>query len=646
MKNTLLHNVISDRHFLSAISAFCLFLIGGISSEASGLQSSQGTSTGINASAPQSSGLMANVYGRSYQSLNGKWDAIVDLYDQGDRMEVYKNKKAASNEEFYEYSFQGGLRLNVPGDWNSQSPELKYYEGTVWYARHFESSKEPGKRKFLYFAAVSYRSEIYLNGEKIHEHEGGFTPFQVEITDIMKDGDNFLVVRVNNRRTVDAIPALAFDWWNYGGITRDVMLVSVPDIFIEDYFIYLDKNDPQLIHASVKLSSPGLYGLERESSEKEGTVTGARNPEVLLEIPGLKISKTLRFDGNCLAETTVKAKHLKRWSPDSPVLYSVRLSSAMDTICEEIGFRNISVNGTDILVNGKQTFMRGVSFHEEIPQRLGRAFSESDAIMLLSEAKALGVNLIRLAHYPQNEYIVRMAEKMGIILWQEIPVWQGIDFGNKETLQKASGMLLEMISRDKNRCAVGFWGVANETKPSPERNSFLETLLSAGRSVDTTRLYVAAFDIAYWQEKSGCFEMHDDFIHNLDVVAVNKYMGWYAPWPVDPAQARWNVAEGKPLIISEFGGEALYGQHGDENQASSWSEEYQAKLYRDNLRMFENIPNLAGISPWVLFDFRSPFRFHPANQDGWNRKGLVSDRGYRKQAWYIMRDYYLKKTED
>ena len=126
-------------------------------------------------------------------------------------------------------------------------------------------------------------------------------------------------------------------------------------------------------------------------------------------------------------------------------------------------------------------------------------------------------------------------------------------------------------------------------------------------------------------------------------MAVNKYMGWYHPWPLSPAESKWEVNTDKPLIISEFGGEALYGQSGSRDVVSSWSEDYQARLYEDNLRMFENIPNLAGVSPWILFDFRSPFRFHPTNQEGWNRKGLVSDRGQRKKAWKIMHDYYQKK---
>ena len=521
--------------------------------------------------------LITNVYGRNIHSLNGKWNAIIDLYDQGQRMKIYENRQPEGNIDFYEYAFEGGLRLNVPGDWNSQSPELKYYEGTVWYARHFDAKRLADKRQFLYFGAVSYRCKVYLNGKEIAEHEGGFTPFQVEVTDLLKDGDNFLAVEVNNRRTKDAIPAMAFDWWNYGGITRDVLLVKTPRTFIKDYFIQLDKNTPDRIIARVHLS-------DKKAGEK-----------VTVAIPELKINAELTTDAEGKAETVLNAKKLQRWSPEEPKLYGVTVSSSADRVEEQIGFRNITVKGTDIYLNG---------------------------------------------------YTVRLAEKMGFLLWQEIPIWQGIDFTDNDTRKKAQRMLSEMIKRDQNRCAVGYWGIANETQPSKERNEFLTSLLETGKQLDTTRLYVAAFDLVHFNSEKQRFVMEDSFTSQLDVVAINKYMGWYHPWPVEPKDAIWEVVTDKPLIISEFGGEALYGQSGDENVVSSWSEEYQARLYRDNIRMFDNIPNLRGVSPWILFDFRSPFRFHPTNQDGWNRKGLISDQGMRKKAWYLMRDYYMKKRNN
>lgn len=571
--------------------------------------------------------LIQNVYGRDIQSLNGKWAAIPDLYDQGGRMKIYENNKPTGKTDFYEYSFEGGMRLNVPGDWNSQSPEMKYYEGTVWYQRTFTAKAEPGTRRFLYFAGVSTRCNIYLNGKKIISHEGSFTPFQIEVTEALKDGENLLVCEVNNNRRVDAIPAMSYDWWNYGGITRDVMLVTVPTQYIADYFVRLEKGKKDVIALSVSLSE---------------AVAGKK---ITVKIPELKVNCEMTTDAQGKAEASVKVRSLQRWSPESPKLYNIEIASPDDKVTESIGFRNIDTRGTKVFLNDKEIFLRSISFHEEIPQRMGRAFSPADADMLLSEARALGVNTIRLAHYPQNEYIVRKAEQMGFMLWEEIPVWQSIDFTNDVTMGKARTMFDEMLQRDKNRCAVSMWGVANETRPSEARNAFLTRLVSDGRAKDNTRLYVAAFDIVYYQRDKDLFTMEDSFPEQLDLIGVNKYMGWYAPWPKDPKDCHWQVCPDKPLLITEFGGEALYGQSGDETVASSWSEDYQAKLYRDNIRMFENIPNLCGVSPWILFDFRSPFRFHPANQDGWNRKGLVSDQGMRKKAWYIMRDYYRSKAK-
>ena len=586
---------------------------------------------------------MTNAYGRNPQLLNGKWAAIIDPYDQGVPKEIYLDRTPTNDTEFFEYAFDGGMRLEVPGDWNSQNPELKYYEGTIWYARHLlvgaDAKPREGQcatvigmprddeRLFLCFGAVNCRCNVYLNGTKICSHEGGFTPFEVEIGTILKKGDNFLAIEVDNRRRTDAIPAMAFDWWNYGGITRDVMIVRTPKVYVRDYFLRLDGTSDNRIAVSVELSEPV-------------------KKDVALEIEGLGISKVLRTDAQGRAETLLEAKRLKLWAPDAPCLYDVRLTCDGATVDDRIGFRRITVDGTKILVNGREVFLRSISFHEEIPQRMGRACTQADAEMLISEAKALGVNMVRLAHYPQNEHTVRMAEEAGIILWEEIPIWQGIDFTDAATSAKAHAMLREMIGRDKNRCAICFWGIANETRPSAARDAFLLSLLKEGKSLDRSRLYTAAFDNVYFEPDTDKFEIHDDFTKHLDAVAVNKYMGWYAAWPKDPATIRWDVCTDKPLIISEFGCEAQYGQHGDAHRASSWSEEYQAQLYADNLAMFANIPNLAGISPWILFDFRSPYRFHPTNQEGWNRKGLLSDRGQRKKAWYIIRDFYRSKRDE
>ena len=576
-------------------------------------------SIGVNAQS-----FMMNPYGRQNTTLlNGKWNAIIDLYSNGEKKKFYQNRKPQDKTEFIEYSFENGLRLNVPGDFNSQIPELKYYEGNVWYQRYFTVKKNNDKRQFLYFAAVSYEAVVWLNGVELGRHEGGFTPFQFEITDKLKNGENDLVIMVNNNRRVDGIPAMSFDWWNYGGITRDVFLIETPQSYILDYKIQLKKGSDKILSGFVQL---------------DGVNT---SQQVKLSIPELKINKTITTNKSGHATFEIAAKP-QLWSPDTPKMYEVNFIANGNIVKDKMGFRTIETKGTKILLNGEPIFLKGVNFHEEIPQRMGRAYSDADAAMILNEVKALGCNFARTAHYPQNERILRMAEEMGIMIWEEIPIWQGIEFTNPVIYKKAETMLREMIYRDKNRSNVIIWSVANETKPSPARDSILTKLVTLTRSIDNTRLVSAAFNNSYFKKDRNTFELKDKLTDVLDVVGINKYVGWYQPFRAAPEELKWIAAPDKPLIFSEFGSEALYGQHGEADVASSWSEEYQEQNYKNNLTLQKNIKNLCGIAPWVLFDFRSPNRFHQRNQEGWNRKGLVSDKGQRKKAWYVIKEYYSK----
>lgn len=569
--------------------------------------------------------VLLNPYNREdVTSLNGKWNVIIDPFNQGMIASFYQNRKIDTKTDFVEYAFNDAVQLDVPGDFNSQMPELKYYEGNLWYQRLFNIPKTPNKRQILYFAGANYLTKVWLNGKYVGQHEGGFSPFCFDITDIVREGDNDMVVLTNNARKTDNVPALKYDWWNYGGITRDVMLIKVPDVHISDYKIQLKKGTTNIIAGYIQLS-------------------GAKSVQnIKLAIPELKIDKVLTTDVEGHVAFELKAKP-ELWCTDAPKLYKVVLKSEHDIIQEEIGFRDISVNGTQILLNGKQVFLKGVNFHEEIPQRAGRAYSESDALLLLNEVKSLGCNFIRTAHYPQNEYIVRQAEKMGIMIWEEIPVWQRIDFTNPSVREKTKNMLNEMIARDQNRAAVIMWSIANETFLSDARNIVLKELIHLTRKMDDTRLVSAAFSNPKWDVEKSLFQIQDTLHQLLDVVGINIYIGWYDPFPIAPEKILWKVAVDKPLIITEFGGEAVAGREGEADIASSWSENYQEKMYQDNVIMFDNVPNLSGTAPWTLFDFRSPLRCHKQNQDGWNRKGLISDRGLRKKAWYVMKRWYEKK---
>ena len=209
--------------------------------------------------------LIANVDARDGMSLDGKWRRIIDPYESGYlnyRLKPYDkvsdsfagNRKPQSPSDLVEYNFDKSPQINVPGDWNTQGPELLYYEGTMWYKKSFNIVKKPGHRYFIYFGAINYESNIYLNAQHIGDHVGGFTSFDFEVTDQLKDGDNFIVVRVNNTRRRDGVPTVNTDWWNYGGITRSVKIVETPANFVQDYLIQLAKGQKDQVEGWVKVN--------------------------------------------------------------------------------------------------------------------------------------------------------------------------------------------------------------------------------------------------------------------------------------------------------------------------------------------------------------------------------------------------------
>jgi beta-glucuronidase len=323
-------------------------------------------------------------------------------------------------------------------------------------------------------------------------------------------------------------------------------------------------------------------------------------------------------------------------------LYRVVLAGEGDTVVDEIGFRTIEVQSGKILLNGKPLFLRGVSMHEEAPFREGRAFSSEDAQTLLGWVKDLGCNFVRFAHYPHNENEIRLADRMGLMVWSEIPVYWDIDWSNPATLASAEAQLRDMIARDHNRAAVILWSLSNETPVTAERLTFLKQLAQDAREIDSTRLITSAMNHV---NNTGPDErtLSDPLGEVLDVLGLNEYLGWYGGRPEDADQMKWKSAWDKPLIVSEFGGGAQYGRHGEADEI--WTEEYQENLFAHQLGMVERMPNLAGMTPWVLMDFRSPTRMLPGVQDYHNRKGLISNRGQRKLAFYTLQNFYGKMAE-
>ena len=576
---------------------------------------------------------MFNVAARHTISLNGKWKTIVDPYENGYydfRMQPSKNgyfrdAKPASPSELIEYDFDTAGQLDVPGDWNSQRENLFFYEGTIWYRKVFDYAAKAGTRAHLYFGAANYEAIVYLNGEKLGSHVGGFTPFSFEVTGKLKEKGNSVVVKVDNRRKLDAVPTVNTDWWNYGGLTRDVALVEVPATYVSDYLVQLKKGTQDTIAGWVQLDG------------------GQLNQAVTIRIPEANVSATVRTNAQGRAEFSIAAKPVL-WTPESPKLYDVTVAAESDSVKDQIGFRTIEVKGTDILLNGKSVFLRGVSIHEEAPYRGGRAFSPADARTLLTWAKEMGCNFVRLAHYPHNENMIREADRLGLMVWSETPVYWTIQWENAETFANASRQLAENMARDKNRAAIVLWSVANETPVGPARNEFLGKLARQVKATDPTRLVTAAMlHHGDSTPSNGQVDVIDDPLGvELDVLGCNEYIGWYDGLPDKADGMTWKSSYEKPLIMSEFGGGALYGMHGD--KMARFTEEYQENLFQHQLGMLNKIPFLRGTTPWVLMDFRSPRRALTNIQDYFNRKGLVDLRGNKKKAFFVMQDFYRGKA--
>ncbi|MCQ2155718.1 MAG: beta-glucuronidase [Bacteroidales bacterium] len=576
---------------------------------------------------------ISNVGGRVSTDLCGDWNAIVDQYDNGYYNYRMKPKKASStffaDKHYYktpekhhiEYDFDCSDTLRVPGDWNTQKERLYYYEGSIWYRRTFDFTPKPGRRYFIHFGAVNYEAIVGLNGKILGRHRGGFTPFAFDVTGLLKETGNSLIVKVNNSRYKDAVPTNNCDWWNFGGITREVRLVEVPETFVREYSLSLSA-DMKRIEGWAQL----------DGSLKAGQ-------KLTLSIPELKVKTNATTDGDGRAVFSLRARP-ELWSPSSPKLYDVSISSGEDAVAEKIGFRTISTDGTKLLLNGKPVFCKGIAIHEEtVGEGCGRAWNAWHSRRLLMEAKELGCNFVRLAHYPHNENMTRIADSLGIMVWSEIPVYWTISWTNPDTYRNAENQLAEMIARDRNRASVVVWSVANETPRSEERAAFLGALIDKAREMDGARLVSAAMEKAPLGNYT--YTVKDELLEKVDLISFNEYIGWYDGAPGKCLKAKWTFPVEKPVMVTELGAGVKYGYHAGKD--IRFSEEYGVEVYKAQLEMLSRMPGLCGFCPWILKDFRSPRRQLHGIQDDFNRKGLISENGEKKDVWEVLHQWYLTK---
>ena len=630
---------------------------------------------------PPSPYVMGWIDSRNVESLNGSWKFLVDPMQVGTPGSLFggwATTRAPENAyQLIEYSYTDAVDIRVPGDFNTQVDELLFYRDTVWYQRHFDADLTQSGRYHLWFGGVNFETTIYLNGHAVAHHSGGYVPFSVDVTEQLQPNHNDLVIRVNNRLGADSIPTERTDWWPYGGLTRDVMLVHTPAAFI--------------INASIQLSGDRstLSGHIKTSGMSLGE-------EVVISLPELNIRVVTAIDDSGTARFSIPA-NVELWSPANPRLYDVIITSKSDRIYDRIGFRTIETKGTRILLNGEPVKLKGISTHEEPIGRDGVAYSRSDMRELFNEAKQLGANFVRAAHYPYSRHAAKVADELGLLLWEEVPIYWNINWQNPETLEIARDQVSRLVERDWNRVSVVVWSVANETQFSQPRMAFLKRLIDDIRSLDSSRLISAALlgdterelqhvaahlaayglvsDIPSEAEKqifrqvlSGAGEnapeLHgrfnlvitDPLGHLVDLVSYNEYFGWYyAPFIADQTgvsertlrklmlEFMPNVTLGsvfnKPMFISEFGAGAKAGKRGE----GVWTEDYQAEVYRAQIKMIVNSPQVQGMTPWILKDFRAMLRTLGGIQDFRNRKGLIDENGRRKEAYRVLQDFYASE---
>lgn len=550
---------------------------------------------------------------RPRESLNGLWHYAVDQYDTCLRQKWFEERyfDARGNTLPVDYSFDQWPLMQLPCCWNVQQEMLKIYDGCMVFTRKFRFSNDKNQRIFLKIGAANYICRVFLNKQYLGMHRGGSTPAYFELTDALQ-AENRLILQVDSTRRPEQVPTENTDWFNYGGVYRDIELFRLPQVFIRRF--------------QAALVPDGTFGKIRIRAQ----LSDAADAIACVEIPELGIRAEMPMTQG-RGELVLPASP-ELWSPEDPKLYTVRLSCGEDAVTDEIGFREIRREGRKILLNGKPLFLRGISTHEESVEN-GKALTDAERLENIRIAKELGCNFMRVAHYPHSERMAQLADREGILLWEEVPVYWAIRFRREATYRDAENQLLELIHRDWNRASVIIWSVGNENADSDERLAFMRSLAQCAHREDDTRLVSAACLVAFPENA-----IHDRLAEYLDVIGLNQYYGWYSPdWEMLP-QLFENSDIQKPVIVTEFGADAMPGHRG--TVLDKGTEDCQAYVYEKQIAVMRQIPYIQGMTPWILYDFRCPRRTNVI-QDYYNRKGLLSpDKTYRKPAFYVLQRFY------
>ncbi|TKJ47525.1 beta-glucuronidase [Candidatus Aerophobetes bacterium Ae_b3a] len=549
-------------------------------------------------------------------------------------------------EENWQKGVESSRSIGIPGSWNEQFIDTRDYLGPTW---HFKKFYVPSswKEKLVWFriGAANYYAKVWINGKFIGEHEGGYLPFQFEVTDKVTFGkENFLSVKVDNQLSPERVPPgnipeeehprsvrqrsypdVNFDFFPYGGIHRPVYLFCTPLDYIEDI--------------AVTTSIEGKKGLIKYRITKKGGE--AKEAFIHLGDENTRLDQKTEFRGN-MAEGQLTIDEATFWSPDNPHLYEMVVEllspegAPNDEYTLSIGIRTIEVKNDRLYLNGEPIFLKGFGKHEDFPI-IGKGLSLPLIAKDYSLMKWIGANSFRTSHYPYSEEMMNMADKEGFLVIDEIPA-VGLFFGkgNKRRLSLCKQYLRELIARDKNHPSVIMWSIANEPHSTkPEAKEFFRQLYQHTKKLDPSRLVTLV----------SMFGLKEEALAYVDVICLNRYYGWYTdPGQLDRASHKLSreldalyQTYKKPILLSEFGAGAIAGVHA--HPAELFSEEYQAELIQKYCEVIESKPYMVGEHVWCFADFKTA---QVAYRVALNRKGVFTRTRQPKLAAHLLRKIWIE----
>jgi beta-glucuronidase len=567
---------------------------------------------------------------RQSVDLSGFWDLRFDPEEQG-------------LQAGWAEGFTGGRPVAVPASWNDQFEDWRDYLGQTWYQTRFDLpwGFHPARQHItLRFSSVNYMAEVWLNGVRLGDHEGGHLPFEFDVTPHVKREGNLIVVRVEGKLAPDRIPpgnvppdprntfanqsypSTTFDFFPFCGIQRPVLLYAAPQAAIADLTVVTEIAG-HTGHVQVQLK------------RTDGDAVTAR-----FSLRGTRAFAETSIVGET-ANIVLAVPDATAWSPESPNLYDLAVELArggetFDRYTLPIGIRTIKVEGDALLLNGQPIYLRGFGRHEDFPVT-GRGLLPAVIIKDYALMKWVGANSFRTTHYPYSEQMMDLADRLGFLVIDEIPA-VGLFFaeeGLERRLNVCRQYILELVARDKNRPSVIAWSIANEPHSRlPAAKPFFRNLYDLCKSLDPTRPSTVVSYVGIAEES---FEF-------LDIMCLNRYCGWYSesgqldlgvPRLAAEIDAMYEKYK-KPLIMTEFGADAISGYHAQPPEM--FSEEYQAELLTRYLQLFKTRPFVVGEHIWNLCDFKTGQAVH--RMGGMNMKGVFTRDRRPKLAAHRLRELW------